>query len=169
MAHKQTKEEVHAHFCAVRNWRTALLFAACCALLVIVSWKTTGKAPSKHSYFDIPFNVLTILILGRWPVVFRCFRERFVLGLVLVSQVKWLVSWFVPTLGVAVLARQMFRVLWVLAFLMSLSMLVQSARNPYVEPEEGDTMKVKRGMLIMGAVIVTALLLSALLYFVPLR
>ena len=81
------------------------------------------------------------------------------------------VSWFVPTLfnPVTGFVGRVFFALWVLAFLMSLSMPIQSLRNPYVEPEKGDTALEKRRLLIMSAAIVILFLLGALLYFVPFR
>jgi len=81
------------------------------------------------------------------------------------------VSWFVPSLfnPVAALAGRVFLVLWVIAFLMSLNMVVQSVRNPYIEAENEDTAMETRGLLILGAVVVISLLLGALLYLVPLR
>ena len=57
----------------------------------------------------------------------------------------------------------------VLAFLMSLNMLVQTLRNPYIDFEKRDTAQAKRGLLILSAVIATALVIGALLYWVPLR
>jgi len=172
VTHSQTSEQFHARLCAVGNRRTALLFATACAVLVIASWRTLAlyKAASRPDYFVIPFNLLTIFIFGRLIVLFKCLRERFVFGLALIGQLRWLASWFAPALrNPAPWLRRLEFVLWVLAFLMSLSMVVQAVRNPRIEAERSDGMALMRGGLILLAVVVTMLLLGALVYWLPLR
>jgi hypothetical protein len=59
-----------------------------------------------------------------------------------------------------------------LGLLVSLSMLVQSVANPHVRGSDDKTAaanQIKRGSLILFAVIVTVLLLGAMLYFLPLQ
>ena len=92
-------------------------------------------------------------------------------GIATVHMAIAVVSWFLPTLlnPVAGLVRRAFFVLWGLAFLMSLNMPVQSVRHPYVEIEKVHARVQNRGLLILCAVIATALLFGVLLYFVPLR
>lgn len=104
--------------------------------------------------------------------MFTCFWERFVIGVGILTFLHALIQGvgFGPTIltPTLYLLRQAFLALWVLAFLVSLSMLVRSAWNPNVEPDKGDTMTVKRHLLrllIFSGVIVITLLLAAFLYF----
>jgi len=59
-----------------------------------------------------------------------------------------------------------------LGLLVSLTMLVQAARTPKVEPNEEQTAiakQTKRNSLILLAAALTILVLGALLYFLPFR
>jgi hypothetical protein len=59
--------------------------------------------------------------------------------------------------------------LWIIGLVLSLNMLIQAIRNPYV-PSEGDgPLRGNKGLLILGAAIVIAFVLGATLYWIPLR
>jgi hypothetical protein len=62
----------------------------------------------------------------------------------------------------------LFLVLWVLAFFMSINMLVQARRNPYVPPSGAEPSVARNSLLILGFMIGAMVLVGALLYFVPL-
>ena len=173
MPEKLSNEQRHERYwCAFTHIRVAWAFIAFCAWAVFLSWKGLDKPIPRPSLFELPFYILVVVVYAPifWMVL-RCFTERFVGGIVTVDMAIAVVSWFLPTLfnPVAGLVRRAFFVLWTLAFLMSLNMAVQSVRHPYVEPEKVDARMKNRGLLILGAVIATALLFAALLYFVPLR
>ena len=70
---------------------------------------------------------------------------------------------------VAGLYNRAFLVLWGLAFLMSLNMPIQSVRHPYIELEKVENKAGNQRLLILGVVCAIALVLGALLYFIPLR
>jgi hypothetical protein len=77
----------------------------------------------------------------------------------------------VPSLfnPVTVSIRRTFLVLWIVAFLLSLNMSVRAVRHPCVQHEEIPSNVGNHRFLILCAVMITAILLGALLYFVPLR
>ena len=173
MPEKISNEQQHERFwCAFTHTRVAWFFVVFCGLEVFLSWKGLDKPFSRPSLVEIPFYILVVAVYA--PIFWmnlRCFAERFVIGVATVHMAIAVVSWFVPTLlnPVAGLVRRAFLVLWTLAFLMSLSMPVQSVRRPYVEFERVDTKVENRRLLILCGVLATALLLGALLYFVPVR
>ena len=170
MTYNQQNEEYHTRNCAITNVRTSIIFVAFCAMEVFLSWRELGKVLPIYSQFNVLRDVFVIVACAQLLQMYRCFQERFVVSLVILRYMIALVSAFMPTLinraagflGVVDLA------LWVLALIVSLSMLVQSARNPHVKLEEGQTMTLKRRLLVLCAVVLGALLLGAMLYFVPL-
>jgi hypothetical protein len=173
MRKKLSNEQRHERiFCAFTHRRIAWFFIVVCALEVFLSWRTLDKPISRPSLLGLPFYILVFVVYT--PIfmgIFRCSSERFVIGIGIVPVAIAAISWFAPTLfnPVAFLVGRVFLVLWVLAFLLSLNMAVQSVRNPNVEPDNGDREMKKRELLILSAVIVVSLLLGTLLYFVPLR
>lgn len=170
---KLSNEQRHERFrCAFTHIRVAWVFVAYSAWAVFLSWKSLDKPISRPSLFELPFYILIVVVYAPifWMVL-RCFTERFVVGIATVQLAIAVVSWFLPTLlnPVTGLVRRAFLVLWSLAFVMSLNMPVQSVRYPHVEIETVDTRMRNRRFLTLCAAIATALLLGALLYFVPLR
>ena len=171
MTQIQTNEAFHSRYCAVRSMRMALIFVAFCTLEVFLSWKTLGKSFSEYSIFEILRDIAVIGACVIFMLMYKCFWERFVIGLIIVRYVTGLVTGFAPHIidPFSGLVRLGNLALWVLALIVSLSMLVQSAWNPPVESPVGDTMMAKRRFLILCAVIVAVSFLGALMYFVPLR
>lgn len=171
MIRDQSNEEFHARNCAIANSRTSIIFVAFCALEVFLSWRVLGKTFPAYNLVGVFRDIVMIMVCAKLLLIFRCFRERLVVGIVMLRYVISLVSGFMPTVfnRAAGPIRSVDLALWVLALIVSLSMLIHSARKPYVESKDDDAMKVKRRWLILSAFIVTALLLGALMYFVPLR
>jgi hypothetical protein len=171
MTYNQQNEEYHARNCAITNIRTSLIFVAFCAVEVFLSWRELGKVLPIYSQFNVLRDVFVIVACTQLLQMYRCFQERFVISLVILRYVIALVSAFMPTPmnRVADLVGIGDLTLWVLALIVSLSMLVQSARNPYVKPEHSDKTKVQWRLLILCAFIAASLLLGALMYFVPTR
>jgi hypothetical protein len=128
----QLDEEFHARYCAVRNVRTAWLFVAFFAVEVFVSWRGLDKPFQRPSLIELPFFIVTIAIGVRWLLVFKCVMERLVLGISLINFVAGLIFAYVPTIGTgtsAELIRSGKLSLWVFALIVSLGMLVLSARS----------------------------------------
>ncbi len=167
----QSNEGIHAQYCTLRNRRTALVITALFVVEVYVSWRGLGRPSLKNSLIELPFYIAVFVISAKLFVIFRCFRERLVMGLATVAFVMGVASGYFPTdvSRFAPLASYGRLALWSLALLISLSMLVESARNPYVEIEGGNKMTVKRALLILCTAILTMLLIGALMYLVPLR
>jgi hypothetical protein len=119
----------HLKVCANRRPWTAFAFVAFCAIESVLSWRpliTDGT--SDHSIVLALGLVLVIAILGQLLRIFRCRRERAVLGLAIASFSIGLVSAAVPNVirpFTHLLARADL-VLWVLAVALSLSMLLSS-------------------------------------------
>ena len=112
--------------------------------------------------------------LAKWLVNFTCFRERLVFVLVIVSIVTGEVYGFFPAIvGPYAHVMELGKLaLSLLGLLVSLTMLVQSARSPNVGPsntEASVAWKPKQNFLILLVVILTVLALGAMLYFLPFR
>jgi hypothetical protein len=125
-------EEFHARYCAVRNGRIALLFVAFLAIEVFVSWRALDKPFRRPPLFELPFYIVTVAIGLRWLGMFRCVLERLVLGLSLINFVAGIVSAYIPAIGMssfAELIRSSKLSLWVFVLIVSLGMLVLSARR----------------------------------------
>ncbi len=128
MTQGRSNEEVHARYCAVRNVRIALLFVAFCTLQAFLWWRDLDKAFPQYGPYDLVWHVIAIAVIVKLFAAFACLRERFVLGLGIAVLVRGLVSGFKPSLidPVAGMVRHAFLALWVVALLLSLSMLVSS-------------------------------------------
>jgi hypothetical protein len=177
MAEKLSNEQKHQRsWCAFTHIRIAWIFVGFCAVEVFLSWKDLDKPISRPNLVELPFYILIVLVYAPifWMVL-RCFAERFVIGIAAAHMAISIVSWSVPSLFVAslynpmtVLVRRTFFGLWIVAFFLSLRMPLQSARHPYVELDEVPSGRGKPRWLILCAVMATAIVLGALLYFVPL-
>ena len=125
-------EEFHARNCAVRNTRTALLFVAFFTIEVLVSWRTLDKPYHRPSIIELPFFIVTLAIGVRWLLMFTCVFERLVLGLSLINFAIGVFSAYIPTIGTgpySELIRSGKLSLWVFVLVVSIGMLILSARS----------------------------------------
>jgi hypothetical protein len=163
----------HERLCAFTHPRVAWFFVALCALEVYSSWKALGRPISRPpDLFELLFYMLVVIVYAPiFLMIFRCFTERFVIAIATVHMAMAVVSWFAHGLfnPFTDLISWVFFALWITAPVLSLNMPIQAVRNPYVAPEGDERLRANKGLLILGAVIVTALLLSAALYWIPLR
>jgi hypothetical protein len=175
MRQKLSDHEFHALYCPVKNTKSALFLVVSFSVVAFVGWKGLHKPLAPPSFVELIFVILLVAaMLAKWLVVFTCFRERLVLGLFIVSLVTGEVARSVPSVfgKHAEIIKSAKLALSLLGLLVSLSMLVQSVANPHVRPSDDKTAaanQIKRGSLILFAVIVTVLLLGAMLYFLPLQ
>lgn len=175
MPEKLSSDQRHERsWCAFTHLRVAIAFLAFCVLELFLSWKELDKPFLRVSAFELPFYLLVLVVFApMYMIVFRCFSERFVIGITTVHIAMPVIVWLVPTPfnPSSGLVGRAFLGLWVLALLMSLGMTVQSVRNPYIGLHNGDSAQAKRRlpMLIVYAIIVGALILGAFTYFLPLR
>jgi hypothetical protein len=172
MKQKISDQELHALYCPVKNTKSALFLVVSFSVVAFVGWKGLHKPLESPSFVELFFAILLVSMLAKVLVAFTCFRERLVLGLVIVSLVTGEVARFGPS--VFGKHRELIKsgklALSLLGLLVSFSMLVQSLANPHPTPSDDKTAaanQVKRGSLILFAVIVTVLLLGAMLYFLP--
>jgi hypothetical protein len=169
---KLSNEQRHERFwCAFTHVPVAWFFVALCAFEVFSSWRALEKPISGPNLFQLPFYILVVVFYT--PVFFlvlRCFAERFVIGIAALHIAMAVLSWFVPGFldPHAGLVGRIFLVMWVLAFLMSLSMPVQALRNPAITPVDDmpDTASKARFIWVL-IFVVASLLLIALGYFIP--
>jgi hypothetical protein len=98
MRQKLSDEEFHALYCPIKNTKSALFLVACFSLTAFVNWKGLHTAPGPPDFVVLLFAVVVVAMLVRWLVAFTCFRERLVLGLVIVSMVAAEVERFVPSI-----------------------------------------------------------------------
>jgi hypothetical protein len=159
-------------WCAFTHIRVAFTFLAFCGLESFLSWKDLDKPISGANLFELPFYILVVLVcIPIYLVFFRCLSERFIIGIGAAHISLRIVTWFAPTVfsPVAGVIARVFFALWVLAFLLSLNMTIQSVRNPHFESSTNDSANTKQRFHILLVVIVSALLFGALMYFIPLR
>jgi hypothetical protein len=178
MPEKLTKEQQHERiWCGFTHIRVAWIFVAFCGLQVFMSWKDLDKPISRPDTIELAFYVLFVVVyVPLFWMILRCLTERFVIGIAAVDMAITVFSRFAPSLFVAslfnsvtVLVHRTFFALWIVAFLLSLNMPVQSMQHQYVNLKNLETRAENRGLLILGGVIATALRVGALLYFVPWR
>jgi hypothetical protein len=101
-------------------------------MAAILSWKPLDKGQSRQ--YDVVMllgHVVAIVLLAQLLTVFRCLGERVVLSLGIVQLAMALITGLAPGFinPIVVPVRQGSLVLWVLASIISLSMLVSSAQT----------------------------------------
>jgi hypothetical protein len=142
------------------------------SVVAFVSWKGLHKSPEHPSFVLLPFVIIVAAMLAKWLVSFTCFRERLVFVLIIVSMVTGQVTSFAPSvfgqyIGMAKYGKL---ALSLLGLIVSLTMLVPSARSPNVGPSNAEALiawQPKQKLLILLVVTLTVLALGAMLYFLP--
>lgn len=168
---KQTDRDFHSQNCAITNIRTSMIFVAFCGLEAFLSWRVLGNAFPEYNLLNVLRDFVVIAVCAKFLLMFRCSRERFVVSLVILRYVIGLTSASMPTVvnRVAGLVRIGDFALWVLALIVSLSMLVQAARSPNAKSQNGKTTTLGKRLVILFACLIAATLLGTLLYLVPSR
>jgi hypothetical protein len=174
MRRKLSDQEFHALYCPVKNTKSALFLVTCFSVTAFASWKGLHKAPEHPDFVVLLFAIVVVAMLAKWLMAFTCFRERLVLSFVIVSLVAGEVERFVPSIVSQHLetVKSGHLALSLLCLLVSLTMLVQAARTPKVEPNEEQmaiAKQTKRNFLILLAATLTIFVFGALLYFLPFR
>jgi len=172
MRRKLWDQECHALYCPVKNAKSALFLVAYFSVTAFVNWKGLHKAPKHPDFVELLFAIFVAAMLAKWLVAFTCFRERLVFGLVIVSMVAGEVERFVPSIVSPHIetVKSGRLALSLLGLLVSLTMLVQSARSPNVGPSNAEASiawQPKKNLLILLIVTLTVLALGAMLYFLP--
>lgn len=166
--------EIHAQSCPVKNSKSALFLVASFSVMVFVGWKGLHRAPEHKSIVDLLFYIVVAAGLARLLVAFTCLRERLVISVVIVSLLTGAVEGFVPSVFSQHVEMLKFGklALSLLGLLVSLTMLVQSARSSNVGPSNAEASiawQPKKYLLILLVATLTVLVLGAMLYFLPFR
>jgi hypothetical protein len=174
MRRNLSAQEFHALYCPVKNAKSALFLVACFSVTAFVDWKGLHKAPEHLDLVSLSFAIIVLAMLAKSLVNFTCFRERLVFALFTISLVTGEVYGFFPAIvgphAYVVKFGQL--ALSLLCLLVSLTMLVQSARSPNVGPSNAEASiawQPKQNLPILLVVILTVLVLGAMLYFLPFR
>ena len=125
----RSDEKSHELICAGRNVRIALFLVGFFALQIFLSWRVLGRPFIEHSLYGLLFRIfLSILVFPVLLDFVRCVPERFILAIVTIRIVTGWVVEFAPNIfeSAAGLIRQANLLLWVLAFLVSIPMLISS-------------------------------------------
>ena len=167
-------QNLHPQYCPARNKRIALILVGCFSILVFVGWTGLHKAFQRPSLIDLPFALFAVTFCTKGFVIFKCFRERLLLALVIANIVVGEAYGYLATIErpYAELIRTGELSLAALGLLVSLSMLFQPGPNPHSGLNGGEATvvnQIKQRSLILLAVILTVLFLGAMLYFLPLR
>jgi hypothetical protein len=167
-------QEFHALYCPVKNAKGALFLVVFFSVATFNDWKGLHKAPEHLDLVSLSFVIIVMAMLAKSLVNFTCFRERLVFGLVIISFVTEEVAGFVPSVFSQHVAMVKFGELAssLLGLLVSLTMLVQSARSPNVGPSNAEASIAwppKHTFLILLVGILAVLVLGAMLYFLPFR
>ena len=126
---KESWATIHPRFCATRSVPVASIFVASCAIVVFAGWRSLGKGPPQEH--DVVFLLFSFYAFGLYVyffAVFKCFRERLVIGIGAIGTAKGLVgrltpNFFWPHYG---LVRDAMLALEILALVISLSMLLSA-------------------------------------------
>jgi hypothetical protein len=174
MRQKLSDQEFHALYCPVKNTKSALFLVAYFSVAAFGNWKGLHEAPEHLDLVRLSFVIIVMALLAKSLVNFTCFRERLVFVLVIVSFVTGEVYGFFPAIvGPYAHVMELGKLtLSLLGLLVSLTMLVQSARSPNVRPSNAEASiawQPKQNLLILLVVTLTVLALGAMLYFLPFR
>lgn len=127
-----SSSDYHSRFCALRNWKVSLIFFLFSALQVILRWRALGAAPQgqQRSVIFYVAVVAVIAALGDLMMALKCLRERVVLILAMASFTFILVKGLMPGLviKVAITSGKGMLMLWIVASIVSLSMLRSASR-----------------------------------------
>jgi len=173
MSRRLSDQELHELYCPLKNAKSALFLVASFSIVAFVSWKGLHKPLGHRSLVELLFAILVAAMLAKVLAAFTCFRERLAVGAIIVSLVIGVVAGFVPAAFSkhAEMVKSGKLALSLLGLLVSLTMLVQSARNPSVDTSNAGTSigwKPKQ-IPILAVAALTLLVLGALLYFLPFR
>lgn len=131
---KEALQDVHLRVCANRHTKISLLFVAFCVMETLLVWRplVNSETADRGAVFVLGLAV-TIAVLTQMLRLFRCPRERIILGLAIASFGISLISAIAPSLMLKFepFVAHADLALWVIAFVLSLSMLVSSlSRKP---------------------------------------
>lgn len=164
----RSNEEAHARFCALRNVPSAVTLVAFCVLEVLLSRRELGRTFPASNLPLVVEGLVGIAVCIKLFQIFRCFRERLIISIIMIRVTIGLVSAASPDLlsSFAVAIREGVLALWAVALLVSLSVLPAAVRSTRVAVREGGTSEYKR-VRIFVIILLVLLLAGMLTYLVP--
>ncbi len=122
----------HGRFCALRHRTQALYFLLPCLALAVVSWRSLDRPFATQGLFTLVFgHVTALMFLTYLMLLLKCFRERLVISLAMIQSLVGLLRGLFP--GFTALSTSFTGwvcfLLWVLACVVSLSMLLSTLRS----------------------------------------
>jgi hypothetical protein len=142
MTQKLSDQESHALYCPVKNAKSALFLVAFFCLTSFLSWKGLNKPLEHYSLGQLlVVAIFAVAVVATWLVEFTCFRERLVLGIVIINLLTMEVQGFVPSVFSkhVEMVKSAKLALGFLGLLVSLTMLIDAARSPNAGPSNGRT------------------------------
>lgn len=133
MMRNLSDSEIHDRFCPVKNSKSALFLVASFSVMVFVGWKGLHRGGPEHkSIVELLFYIVVAAGLAGLLMAFTCLRERFVIGVVIVSLLTGAIVGFSPSLFSQRIEMIRFGkfTLSLLGLFVSLTMLVQPTRTP---------------------------------------
>ena len=134
---KQTPsdQESHALHCPIKNVKSALFVVVSFCVITFASWNGLHKPRAHFSLAQLIIVIFLLAMLGQFFVEFTCFRERLVLGIIIISLLTMEVQGFAPSVfsKCVELVKSAKFALAVFCLFVSLTMLIQAVRSPNVK------------------------------------
>jgi hypothetical protein len=126
---RETALEVHTRYCANRKIRTALVFLGLCLMITVSSWRPLVQRRADITLIWFVAEVAVVTILARLVTVLRCIRERMVLAIAIIQSLAAAAAAVAPTWIVPVAIRRQSFASWIVASLISLTMVGSAVRE----------------------------------------
>ena len=135
MKQKLSDQESHALHCPIRNAKTALFVVGSFCVITFASWNGLHKPPEHDSLAQLISVIFVLAVAAQLLVKFTCFRERLLLGIAIINLLTMEVQGFAPSVfsNHVELVKSVKFALVLLGLFVSLTMLIQAARNPNVK------------------------------------
>ena len=135
MKQKLSDQESHALHCPIKNVKSALFVVGSFCVITFASGNGLHKPPAHYSLAQLISVIFVLAMLAQFLVEFTCFRERLLLGIAIIDLLTVEVQGFVPSVfsNHVELVKSVKFALVLLGLFVSLTMLIQAARNPNVK------------------------------------
>jgi hypothetical protein len=138
MIRQLSDQQLHAAYCPVRNPKSALFVVAAFALMTFGNWHGLHDPIERPGLAKLLLVIVLLGLLAKWLAAFTCFRERLLIGVVIISLAASQFTPFAPAIfgDQTQMIRSGKLVLSLIGLLIGLTILVQSLRNVSAEPSE---------------------------------
>jgi hypothetical protein len=141
MKQKLSDDEGHARYCPIKNVKSALFLVVSFSVIAFVGWKGLDKPPTHYRLDQLVIVIFVVAMLARLLGEFTCFRERFLLAIIIISLMIMEVQGFVPSVFSkhVELVKSLRFALDLVGLLVSVTMLIDAARSPNAGPSDPRT------------------------------